>query len=143
MWQSNDDRRNAKTIAFFLFFGLILSDAIVAFYILREKINQNITEQALIASQARVIYVPLVLLQPEPPTPTPEPATPTPEVKTYTVQAGDTLFTIAHDHNVSLDELARVNQIQDVDMILIGQVLIIPEPAAIPTQKTEPNSKDP
>ena len=44
----------------------------------------------------------------------------------YTVQPGDTLAAIAQRFNVSLEELARVNDIEDFDHIEIGQVLVIP-----------------
>jgi LysM repeat protein len=143
MWQKNNDGRNAKTIAFLLFIGLIFADALVAFYLLRDSISSNIAEQANVVSQARVVFLPLVAKLPEQPTPTPEPATPTPEPKTYTVQAGDTLFSIALDNNVSLEELARVNQIEDVDLILVGQVLIIPEPTPVPETPAEASTPYP
>ncbi len=44
----------------------------------------------------------------------------------YVVQAGDTLAEIASRFNVSIDELARVNGIEDFDHIEVGQVLVIP-----------------
>ena len=50
------------------------------------------------------------------------------EVKIYFVQSGDTLFQIAHDHGIALDELAKANQIDNVDLIRVGQELIIPNP---------------
>ena len=44
----------------------------------------------------------------------------------YVVQPGDTLAAIAQRFNVSLEELARANNIEDFDHIEIDQVLIIP-----------------
>lgn len=44
----------------------------------------------------------------------------------YLVQAGDTLGTIAIAFDVSVDDLARVNNISDPDHIEVGQQLIIP-----------------
>lgn len=44
----------------------------------------------------------------------------------YLVQAGDTLGTIAIEFGVSVDDLARVNNISDLDHIEVGQQLIIP-----------------
>lgn len=46
--------------------------------------------------------------------------------KTYTVQAGDTLYKIAKAHNVSLDKLIAANNISDPSRIYLGQVIIIP-----------------
>ncbi|GAB4158384.1 MAG: hypothetical protein Fur0021_28170 [Candidatus Promineifilaceae bacterium] len=44
----------------------------------------------------------------------------------YLVQAGDTLGTIATEFGVSIDDLARANNISDLDHIEVGQQLIIP-----------------
>jgi nucleoid-associated protein YgaU len=70
------------------------------------------------------------------PQPTPLPATavpmPTPqqpgEQTTYVVQRGDTLAEIALRFGVSLTDLARLNNIENVDRIEVGQVLVIPAP---------------
>lgn len=45
---------------------------------------------------------------------------------TYTVQPGDTLFKISSSHGVSLQYLAEVNNIEDWDVLHVGQVLTIP-----------------
>jgi LysM repeat protein len=45
---------------------------------------------------------------------------------TYTVEEGDTLAEIAIRFNVTMDALARANDIEDFDHIEIGQVLVIP-----------------
>ena len=49
----------------------------------------------------------------------------------YIVQPGDTLANIAADHDVRLDDLIRVNNIQNPNVLSVGQRLIIPgdEPA--------------
>jgi nucleoid-associated protein YgaU len=70
------------------------------------------------------------------PQPTPLPATPLPaptaqqpaQQTTYVVQRGDTLAEIALRFGVSLTDLARLNNIQNVDRIEVGQVLVIPTP---------------
>lgn len=60
------------------------------------------------------------------PTPTPTlPPTPTPH--TYTVQAGDTLFSIARDLGIEVDALMAANGLTDPDRLDVGQVLTIPE----------------
>ncbi len=46
----------------------------------------------------------------------------------YTVQRGDTLGKIATQYGVSVADLARINNIQNVNVIKVGQQLIIPLP---------------
>lgn len=88
---------------------------------------------------------------PIPPTPTPGarflmptpgppvsevPLEPTPEMLPYYVQEGDTLSDIARRYGVSLDELIRVNNLQDPNRLSVGQQLWIPlplEPTATPS----------
>ena len=48
----------------------------------------------------------------------------------YTVVAGDTLFGIALRANVTLQELAAANNMQEDDLLLIGQTLVVPGRAA-------------
>lgn len=47
-------------------------------------------------------------------------------IGSYTVQSGDTLFTIAQRFGVSVETLAALNQIADVNLLNVGQVLLIP-----------------
>ncbi|MGY3742905.1 C40 family peptidase [Leuconostoc inhae] len=53
-------------------------------------------------------------------TPVPNPADNT---DTYTVKAGDNLYRIAAAHNMSVTDLANINNIQNVNYIAVGQVL--------------------
>ncbi len=55
---------------------------------------------------------------------------------TYTVQAGDNLTRIAKAHNTTVEELARKNNIQDVNKILIGQKLSFGETTEVKQTKT-------
>jgi murein DD-endopeptidase MepM/ murein hydrolase activator NlpD len=55
------------------------------------------------------------------------------EAEEYVVQAGDTLGAIATAYNLSLDELAEANAIADVNILSVGQVLLIPVPEAVDT----------
>lgn len=45
---------------------------------------------------------------------------------TYTVKAGDTLYSIAKKYNVTVDALAKANNITNYNLIRVGQVLVIP-----------------
>lgn len=65
------------------------------------------------------------------PTPDPPRAQPTlrAESVTYTVQANDTLATIARRYGVDINSLMTINQIADPNFLAVGQVLTIPPPA--------------
>jgi len=52
--------------------------------------------------------------------------------KTHTVQKGDTLIAISNRYGVSVDEIAKLNNISDTRLIQIGQVLILPANAKTP-----------
>jgi hypothetical protein len=80
---------------------------------------------------------PLATASPTPteaPTSTPRPTrapaertpTPAPQPQTYTVQPGDTLAAIAVRFGTTVEALQAANGIDDTDVILIGQVLVIP-----------------
>lgn len=55
----------------------------------------------------------------------------------YTVQPGDTLYSIAQRFGVTVDTIAQANELSDPDYIFVGQVLVIPSvfstPIATPT----------
>jgi LysM repeat protein len=51
---------------------------------------------------------------------------PKPEPKTYTVQSGDTLGAIANKFGTSVAELAKLNNIANINLISVGQVLKLP-----------------
>lgn len=73
---------------------------------------------------------------PQPPTPEPEPqasteradepAAPAPEYRTYTVKSGDTLSEIAASFGVDWHEMARLNHLDNPDLIYPGQVFKVP-----------------
>lgn len=62
-------------------------------------------------------------------TPSPQPSTqpvPQPTETTYTVVAGDTLSGIASRYGTTYQELARINNIANPNLIYVGQVIKIP-----------------
>lgn len=74
-------------------------------------------------------------------TPVPTDLAPTPQVtgeeestgetnpegqETYVVQAGDTLAEIAAAYDVTVNALAEANNIENIDVIEVGDVLVIP-----------------
>ena len=46
----------------------------------------------------------------------------------YTVQSGDSLFGIAEQFSVSMEEVMRINGITNPDKVFAGQVLELPAP---------------
>jgi LysM repeat protein len=71
---------------------------------------------------------------PPPPTPTlpPMTVTPPPTPTRYVVQRGDTLYSIARRFGVSIWQLASLNNIPNLNLIYVGQLLIIPAPGPMP-----------
>jgi murein DD-endopeptidase MepM/ murein hydrolase activator NlpD len=51
----------------------------------------------------------------------------------HIVQAGDTLGQISQRYNVSIGEIAEANQIENINILEIGQALIIPAPQPVTT----------
>lgn len=66
------------------------------------------------------------------------------ETEIYIVQPGDTLGLIARRFGISLNQLVNANQIENPDLLSVGQVLTIPPPmpvAAAPSFKIIPDSE--
>lgn len=69
-------------------------------------------------------------------------ATGTP-ARTHVVTKGDTLVSIAKRYNVEVDELRRVNNIEDVRKLQIGQVLTVPTQETAPAPAGTPDTQPP
>lgn len=74
----------------------------------------------------------------EAPTPVPPTTEPTGETgqpptgpTSYTVQAGDTLFSISQRFNVPMQDIATANNLSNVNSLSVGQVLTIPVPGSV------------
>jgi LysM repeat protein len=46
--------------------------------------------------------------------------------KTYTVEKGDTLFSLAKKKSLSIDELCKLNNMKNSDPLLLGQKIKLP-----------------
>ena len=55
---------------------------------------------------------------------------------TYTVQPGDTLWSIATRHGVTVQQLAAANDLANPDLIFVGDALVIPDGADAPPRPT-------
>ncbi|MGB9780748.1 LysM peptidoglycan-binding domain-containing protein [Caldanaerobacter sp.] len=69
-----------------------------------------------------------------PPSPVPPVPSSGPCPKYYTVQPGDTLWSIAQKFGISIDDLIRSNYLLNPSMIYPGQTLIIPCPSTPPLE---------
>lgn len=56
---------------------------------------------------------------------TPPPTTPPPATRTYTVKAGDTLYSIASRHNTTVSRLVQANNISNPNVLSVSQKLTI------------------
>lgn len=56
--------------------------------------------------------------------------------KTYTVKSGDTLYSIARTYGITVSALAAANKITNINLISVGQVLIIPGTTVTPPPTT-------
>ena len=66
-----------------------------------------------------------------------------PNSKEYTIKRGDTLSEIAQKEGVSVADLAKVNKIKDINLIIEGETLIIPPPQEVENIKDFVDSVDP
>jgi LysM repeat protein len=87
-------------------------------------------------------------ISPTPPLSTAEPLLPTATPFLHTIQAGETLYSIAIKYNISLDSLASANPGLDTRMLIVGSEVIIPfeeeedllaTPTPYPISVGEPN----
>ena len=82
----------------------------------------------------RVARLPSNVAIPAPPSPAPEAVEGEPPAKTYTVKRGDTLQQIAMDQGLDYRELAAWNNLENPNVIRVGQVLRLAPPGeAVPT----------
>jgi LysM repeat protein len=92
-----------------------------------------------------VVYPGQTIILPNPgmqlPTPTPIPADIPKGTKIeYTVQTGDSIGGLATRFNSTVEEIVKLNNLEDVNAIFIGQILIIPVNLVTPTATRPPTS---
>lgn len=102
-------RRGDTLFSIARFFSVSVDDLIEA--------NPGIIPERLFIGQ--VICIPLA---------TPPVACP-PDHQTHTVKAGETFFSIAREHGITVGALMRANSNINPDALLIGQKICIPKPA--------------
>jgi len=66
-----------------------------------------------------------------------------PNSKQYTIKRGDTLSQIAQKEGVTVADLAKVNKIDNVDLIIAGETIVIPKPQEMERAKDFVDSVDP
>ena len=62
-------------------------------------------------------------------------------VGTVVVKRGDTLYALAREHNMTVDDIAKVNNLSAPYTIRVGQVLKIEKPQTVAEKKPEPQPK--
>jgi LysM repeat protein len=67
------------------------------------------------------------------------PATPTPRVS-YSVRTGDTLWSIAIQHRLSLEQLLAFNNLSPEALLQVGQELLVVAPTPVPTTTPLPST---
>ena len=148
----------AAFLLLILFISPVLADTIYTvkqgdtlFSIARQfNTTVQVLTQANNLPNPNLIYVGQTLVIPDgvpAPTSTPPSGTPTPtptpggSSSTYTVRAGDTLGLIAARFGVSVQAIAAANNLVNINVIYVGQVLVIPgvvNPGPTPTPTSTP-----
>lgn len=46
----------------------------------------------------------------------------------YVIKKGDTLWNIASEHNTTVQDIIRLNQLPNPEQLVVGQAIVLPEP---------------
>src|SRR5262245_64782380 len=92
------------------------------------SVDDLVTLHGLADPDSLLVGQTLVLREPPPPTPepSPTPAAPAAVGPIYRVQPGDTLYSIARRHGVSVGRLVELNNLVDPDVLVAGLDLMLP-----------------
>lgn len=87
-----------------------------------------------------LIFVGQALDVPDPPGAPPPPVVPPPAgaAPTYTVQPGDTLWSIAQRLGTTVADLQARNGLADANVLAVGQILVVGDPAPVVTPPIDP-----
>jgi LysM repeat protein len=116
--------------------GVLLGVAIIVGLVVWVNNYQPLYEESVQAAQATstptLTFTAPKATQTPTPTVTPtspvvETVTPTPTPRTHVVEAGQSLYYIARQYQVSVEEIAALNNIADERSLQVGQVLIVPD----------------
>jgi LysM repeat protein len=117
-------------------FGVVLGVAIIVGLVVWVNSYQPLYHEPLQAAQNSPTFTATATVAKTTSTPTAtattplatvEPVTPTPTPRTHTVEAGQTLFYIARQYQVSVEEIVDLNNLSDSRVLQVGQVLIVPD----------------
>lgn len=96
-----------------------------------------------------ILRIPTANSNPNPTAPNPPVEAPSGNGRSYTIQAGDSLYQIARNFGITIDALIQANQISNPTLIHPGTILLIPDgsgnsaPVAPPPSAPEPVSPEP
>lgn len=127
----------ATTLALFLILATVATVSAITYRVRRgdtlygiaRRYNSTVEEIAQVNNIANpnLIYVDQQLEIPSAgENPTPPPSPPPGETTTYIVQPGDTLFRISQRFNTTVAAIAQANNITNINLISVGQRLVIP-----------------
>lgn len=128
-------RRLLPLILLNIFVSAVVVLGILYWWDNRDSAKSEAAPVAGVVPTARATLAP----QPTRPSAQEEAVEPAAEMPTYTVQAGDTLGSIAANFDVTLQDLMTANGIDDANLIGAGEVLIIPV-GGLPTAAPPPTA---
>lgn len=135
-------RQNVQPYNVILIFLIIMAAIVLGLLIWQLTVSPKPQEAALMPTLAQPAPLPQLeappatAVPPQTPTAVPPPTPQANQTITYTVQPGNTLFSIAQTHGLSVEQLAAANNIADVNNLTVGQILQIP----LQTENQPPNT---
>jgi LysM repeat protein len=93
-----------------------------------ESMHVGAGQRARLLQSTPVVVPPPPPAPPRTPTPTVTPVPPTqPPTLIHVIEQGDTLTYLAQKYNVTVDAIMKANNIQDPNLLMVGDKLIIPQ----------------
>ena len=132
--EDTDMNIEPKPISFKTSLIVVVALHILAFYFMfafDPKANASTLKQQDKEFLNNDVYVGVEETKPSSPAPMdgkpPEikPSKPKVEIKYYTIKKGDTFYSIAKNNKISITRLQKLNKIQDISKIYVGQKLVL------------------